>query len=580
MEKYLIFQLLTLLSRKQKISGLRLAMLAIISSLLDFLSIFVFLPLIYLILNPGFVQTNTFARTLYQRGNFNTHTSFLAVILTGILVFLIAKNLAGTWITRLKARYAFGLAHHLSFRSMRHYSQINFTQFLNADFTKELNRIINHPFEFANNLILPVLNLISETFVGLLIVTSLLIYEPPVLIILLAIIAPAMLIFHSHRKYSKKISDTLKLKYPELLKTSLRIIEGYTEIRVFGKEKYFHSKFNEVNRALTDAFVKDHVVQTTTSRVTEVIVGVIICVLITYAIATGETFQELVFLLGVFAASGFRVIPSVNKILLSLQQIRINQHVIQELKFVNSQATCHQNKFTNTRLPFERSIELRSISFAYSYGPPVLKNISLTIRKGDKIAIQGKSGGGKTTLLMLLLQFLKQTSGEILVDGKNIFDEAAWRSNIAYVPQNPYILDGTFLENIAFGIQEDDIDRSRVTRLINDLHLHDLLKQLPDGLQTVIGERGAKLSGGQRQRIALARALYIDADILLLDEITNQVHPALEREILDILHKLSKEHKTIILVTHKLPSINSFNMVCLLENGALIPHLEINPRVP
>jgi ABC-type multidrug transport system fused ATPase/permease subunit len=196
------------------------------------------------------------------------------------------------------------------------------------------------------------------------------------------------------------------------------------------------------------------------------------------------------------------------------------------------------------------------------------KNISLTIRKGERVAIMGNSGEGKTTLLLVLLRFLKETEGKMLVDGNVLVDENGWRKILGYVPQDPYIIDGTLCENVAFGIPAEEIDRSKVLQLMTDLDMNDLVQQLPNGIDSRIGERGSKLSGGQKQRLAIARALYVDADILLLDEATNQVHNSLESEIMEHLAHIAGKKKTIVMVTHKVQT-NFFDTVYLLEKGSL-----------
>ena len=157
------------------------------------------------------------------------------------------------------------------------------------------------------------------------------------------------------------------------------------------------------------------------------------------------------------------------------------------------------------------------------------------------------------------------------MDGKDIGIENynALRPIFGYVPQNPYIIDGSILENIAFGVPADEIDKERIRQLINDLDLDEIIKQLPDGLATQIGERGIKLSGGQRQRIAIARALYVDADVLLLDEITNQLDSQTEKEIVKTLEKVAQQKKTIVMITHHVDLLKHFDQVFKIENGIL-----------
>jgi HlyD family secretion protein len=183
----------------------------------------------------------------------------------------------------------------------------------------------------------------------------------------------------------------------------------------------------------------------------------------------------------------------------------------------------------------------------------------------------GKSGTGKTTLLLILLQFLTEYKGKVLLDGIEIqpANRKAWQNILGYVPQNPLLLDGTIVENIAFGIPPEEIDIKKIDQLIHDLDLDEMVKALPEGADTPIGEKGIKLSGGQRQRLSIARALYANAEILLLDEVTNQLDMNTEREILMLFEKESMSNKTILMVTHQQDLTLKFDRTIRFENGIL-----------
>lgn len=569
MDKKSFLRLTTLLTPLQKKKGIGIALLTVLGSLLDFISVATFLPLLYVIIRPESLEGNEYVKSVYHWGGFESYTVFLTSIISVVGLLLIIKNYVAWRITKAKAKYAFSLGSDLSSSTMQRYSQMNYALFPDVDFTKELNRITNYPFALSNNIVLPLLNLSSEIFVCTLIVIGLSFYNIQVVIIILVILVPAVVAFRIRKKNLESISNALKSKYPALLKNTLRMIEGFAEIRAFRKQVFFHSRFEAINKEVAKTMIKDHVAQNGTARLTEVMVSTAICILILYPIVTGQTQEQTLLLIGVFATAGFRIIPSVNRIFHALQQMRVHEHVIEELQTLTADIKTPTGEMQPSRMVFKEAIALKNISFAYPNGLSVLRNVNLEIPRGHKIAIQGKSGEGKTTLFLILLRFVKEQSGEMLVDGEYIIDENVWRSVIGYVPQNPYILDGTVLENIAFGIPLERVDRKRVVQLIHQLRLTDLINQLPDGVETIMGERGVKLSGGQRQRLAIARALYADADILLLDEITNQVHPSLEREILTILDALSKQNKTIVVITHKVPDDDFFDSVYSLENGVL-----------
>lgn len=542
--------------------------LSFINAILEFFSVAAFLPVMALIVNPNVVGTNVFVNRLYTHFQFTSHASFVIVTTIGVLVFLIVKNILSISIAKIKSNYAFSIGKELSSSALLQYLQMSYIQFSQADFTKELNRITNYPFAFANNIIIPMSNLFTEALVCLLLLTGIAFYDYKIFLILCIILLPVIALYQLRKKSLKDINDDLKQKYPLLLKNALRVIEGFTEIVSHRKQSFFYKRFQKTNEALTQAFVQDQVLQASTIRITEVIVGALICLLVVYSVTTRQTYENTLLLLGLYVGASFKLLPSVNKILHALQQMRVHEHLFEELKIYKT-STTKELSTHNQANQFKEIIALKSISFTYPNGITALYKSSLAIRKGEKVAITGKSGEGKTTVLLLLLRLLKETEGQFLVDGEPVHDEDAWRRYIGYVPQNPYILDGSILENVAFGIPPEDVDRQKVVRLLDDLELTDLVSQSTEGIDSNIGERGVKLSGGQRQRLALARALYAEADILVLDEITNQVHNALEIDIWNILDELSKQGKTIIMVTHKLPHTNFFNSIYNLEKGHL-----------
>ncbi len=567
-QKTILFRAYNLLHLHHRQKGMVIIFLLIINSIIDFFSLAFFLPLLYSIINPDFISNNELVHRVYVFFGFRSGTPFIIAFTLFIFVFILAKNLISGWIVRTKARYSFGISNDLSLRALHHYLEMNYAEFSKVDFTEELNRIASYPFAFANNIILPVTNLISEVFVTVLILTGIALYDYKVILFLFLILLPTLFLYRIRRKRLKEINHDLKEKYPLLAKYANQVVEGFSEIKAYRKETYFRERFRTMSENVTNVFIKDQIIQSSSIRLTEIIVTMMICSLVVYSIITKQQYPQTLLLLGVYTGASFRVIPSVNRILHASQQIRIHAYLIDELNvLLNSHIAPHPAAWLPCH--FHETIELKNISYAYPGRAPVLQDVSLVIPKGDKIGVTGKSGEGKTTLLLICLRLLKETGGEILVDNKLLTNERGWQKLFGYVPQNPYILDGTVAENIAFGIPSEGIDRIKVLQLIDDLDLVELSQQLPNGIDTRIGERGVMISGGQRQRLSIARALYSDVEILLLDEITNQLHPQIEMEIINLLDRLAKKGKTIIVITHKLPHTGFFDSVYRLEDGRL-----------
>lgn len=570
--------LLTLIEPGDRRKAIGIVALMILNAILDFFSLASFLPLIFLLVNPDFISSNPYISKLYGVFNFSSQSNFIITLTIGLLLLTLLKTLLNHWITKVKANFSFSIGSSLSSLMLSRFLETGYLKFTQSDFTRELNRIANLPIAFANNIIMPLANLVTEGLVFLILLFCIMLYDPRIFLLIIAILSPVGLLYRIQRKQMAKNSKEIKEKYPLSLKNALQIVEGLIDIKAAGKESFFKIKFDQISQRLANAFARDHTAQSGATRFTEVIAVLITCLIIIYSVVIGQGYQQKLLLLGIYAGASFRMIPSVNRILNSILQIKSHEYLFNELDIVAFQPK--DGDEPTVSLPFKKTIELIAVSFQYPNGVIILNNASITIHKGEKIALIGKSGTGKTTLILILLQFLKEQSGQILLDGLNSEPKnlKAWRRIFGYVPQNPYLLDGTIAENIGFGLVAEEIDAKKIEHLVKELDLEEMISQLPDGLATIIGEKGIKLSGGQRQRIAIARVIYADAEVLLFDEITNQLDTRSEQEILQTLERVASKNKTIVMITHHAHLLNRFDRVIKLENGVFLD--ESHSKIP
>ncbi|WP_292002839.1 ATP-binding cassette domain-containing protein [Chlorobium sp.] len=288
-------------------------------------------------------------------------------------------------------------------------------------------------------------------------------------------------------------------------------------------------------------------------------------------LAQDKPLDTIVPRLGLFAVATFRIMPSVNRILNVLQILKFCLPVITILDKDFSQAINKNETETNGTITFNTSIKLKNISFSYpSASEKAIDGISLSIRRGESIAFIGASGSGKSTLADILLGLLSPDEGEILVDNTEIRTNIrSWQDKIGYVPQSIYLTDDNLLRNIAFGLPDDQIDVDAVWNAIRSANLETFIKNLPDGLDTMVGERGVRLSGGQRQRIGIARALYHNPEILLLDEATSALDNETEENVMHAV-KLLRGTKTIIIIAHRLSTVEQCDYIYKLDNGKIL----------
>ena len=542
--------------------------LMILQAFLDFLNITAFFPLLALISKPDAFTTLSWLQPYIAN---YSHSELILLLTAGILIFTTLKSLIVWKITVTNSNFVYDVAHDISLRVIASQLRSGYLQYIQSDFSKEISRASNLPLAFANNIIISLTTLVSEGIVSMLIVIGIAFVNFKLVLSLLFILIPLGLIYMLNRKKIKKISDEIKVKYPESIKYALQTTEAWSEIKTNQKETYFFNRFKNVSHKLAKVFSSDHTTQVFSSRLIELFTTLITCSIIFWSVISQQEYQNTLLLLAIYVGASFRLLPSINRILNALLQIKGHEFLLDELKSAEAPQGFVGNSNNITKMYFEESILLDNISFSYPGREPLFNGIQLKIKKGEKVALIGKSGDGKTSLLLILLGILRASSGKVVVDNEELADNTnpQYGSLFSYISQQPYILDASIKENVAFGIQADEIDLNRLYEALHQAELFTLVESLPERIETQIGEKGIRLSGGQRQRLAIARALYTNREILVLDEVTNQLDKETEAEIIKTLQKIAQQNKTILMVTHHRELLPLFDRVLKLENGKL-----------
>jgi ABC-type multidrug transport system fused ATPase/permease subunit len=285
----------------------------------------------------------------------------------------------------------------------------------------------------------------------------------------------------------------------------------------------------------------------------------------------GRSVRSLLPVVGLYAAVAFRMLPSINQATIAAQRLRHAEPMITSLRRHLALERSVPQPGPMTLVPFRDCIRLERLSYRYPGGDDdVLREIDLTIPHGAAVGLIGESGAGKSTLVDVLLGLLPPTAGRVTVDGFDIqHNLRGWQDIVGYVPQAVYLLDDSIRRNVAFGVAEQVIDDGLVSRALAAAQLDEFVGSLPDGVETVVGERGVRLSGGQRQRIAIARALYLDPQVLVLDEATSALDTDTEREVMaavDALHGT----KTLIIVAHRLSTLAHCDVIHRVEGERIV----------
>ncbi|MGQ4568854.1 ABC transporter ATP-binding protein [Dermabacteraceae bacterium P9123] len=350
---------------------------------------------------------------------------------------------------------------------------------------------------------------------------------------------------------------------------SLAALRAYKEITLRHSEAYFANKYRDAALRGVEAGRIANFYSNIPRYFLEILFISAMGILLVYMFGTGKQ-GEAVGAIALLIAAGFRLLPNVGALITAVNSIRVGSH---SLGLVIKERTNYRGKLPKQhgdlrRLTFDKEIKLESVSFAYEDGEEmILEEVSLSIPHGSSVAFVGGSGAGKTTLVDLLLGLLQPTSGRILVDGKNISEQCReWQENISMVPQEVYMSGGTLKDNVLFDSVGMDGKKDHLLETLERANLSDLVAKLPDGIETLCGEGGARLSGGQRQRVGIARALYKEPSLLVLDEATSALDNETEKKITDTIDSLSG-NVTVVVVAHRLSTVKNVDQVVYLEGG-------------
>ncbi|HXG69647.1 MAG TPA: ABC transporter ATP-binding protein [Gemmatimonadaceae bacterium] len=458
-------------------------------------------------------------------------------------------------------------------------SQRLFTTYLRQPYTFHLQRnsaqlirnAISEVSQYTFSILLPGLLVLTEGLVLVGITTMLLTIEPLGAGIMGATLGAASWGFYrvtrarvAHWGEARQLHEGMRLQHLQ------QGLGGAKDVKLLGREEDFLSRYRAHN--VEGARVGS--LQATLLQFPRLwleFLGVMgLAILIITLVAQGREVGAIVPALALFAAAAFRLMPSVNRVLGAVQSLRYGVPVIdvlyRELQLDVPASGTHRA----IGHPLADRIDVSGVSFCYEGAPaPALRNVSLTIHRGETIGVIGASGAGKSTLVDVILGLLVPTSGEVRVDGEDTRRRLrGWQDQVGYVPQSVYLTDDTVRRNVAFGLADHEIDNASVQRTVRAAQLEEFVSSLPDGLETVVGERGVRLSGGQRQRIGIARALYHDPPVLVLDEATSALDTVTEQGVMQAVAAL-QGNKTILIVAHRLTTVAQCDRLYLLEHGSI-----------
>jgi len=576
------FSLFKLLNTYQKKYFILIILLGLLAALLDFASIALVIPIFSLlnsstfsdkyliILNNNFFLENFFFKFINL--DLDQKLVFFSIFL---FIFFLIKNIYLLIFHYIQNSFLFSIQKNISNRLYLISTSLSFNLLKNSN-TANLLRNITTDVEMLQKNYSSVINIILEIFLVTLFLILLMFFDFYLTIkIFLFFFIISLLFYNFSKKYNKYYGKLTKSNNRERIKNILEVFSAIKEIKILNKISFFYNKFNSSNLALCNAQKKQVVLQQSPKLFLETIFIFAIIYIIIFGVITHQSHQDLLLLLVIFVAITFKIIPSFNKILLAIQNLKYSSPTIKDLYEKFDLLNYQKYKKKKIKLTFKKKfnsqylIEFKNVSFKHDdQNNFSLKKINLKIKKGKLIAVIGESGSGKSTFLDLLLGLNTPNTGSIFYNGsdiRNFIEE--YNKNTGYVPQDPYIFNETIKTNIAMGLG-NELDLKALNYSIRSAQLSSFFRKLGKNYDYVLNEKGNNLSVGQKQRIGIARALYRDPEILILDEPTSSLDSKTAGKFYHLLNKL-KSYKTIIVATHKIDNLKLYDSVYLIKNSKL-----------
>ena len=569
------------LDKKQRKQFFFLGIVIFIGGLLETLGIGALIPTVLVVLAPGEVMTyingSTLLTNAYQFFGIKGENQLAAILLIGIITIYIVKNLFALFLAYYQTSFIAMSKAKMTSRVLREFLNRPYEAYLGADIPTVF-RLVGVDIPKSFSLIMAVLQLANEAIVAVLLFIIIVFTNWQFTLFIMVLFGGVTLFFLKVlRPVINRVGVRNHSADAQISRWRHYTVYGLKEIKVLNREDFFVKNYYE-NGKIGAQTMRTYTVLNNTPRLlveTVFIIGVFSFILL--FMTGGETDVNLTAMLGTFGVVAIRMLPSFTRINTYFSEIAFNRPAfeylyenLQEGMKTDAHVSEQKKKDRSAKLVLENEIALNHITYAY---PGTTKRIfdgaSLRVPKGKSVGIIGTSGAGKSTMVDILLGLLRATEGTITCDGRDIYENyESWLAQIGYIPQAFYLIDESIRDNIAFGIAPDEIDDERIWEVLSEAQLDDFVRELPEGLDTCVGDRGVRLSGGQRQRIGIARALYHNPEILVFDEATAALDNETEQAVMDAVNNFHGR-KTMIIIAHRLNTIAKCDIVYRVIDGRL-----------
>lgn len=565
------------LNKKQKSRVVVLIFMILIGAVLETLGVSMIYPLIEAVMMPEVFEQNAVIVWICDVLGYTQPEQFVTFMLLALIFVFIFKNLYLLLLYYVQHSFITNSQYRISRDLLKVYLNRPYEFYLNAS-TGDIMRTVYSDSTGIFNLLLQCMQFITEFMVAIFLGTYLLIIDPVMTIVMGVLLVGITLISTAFLKPRiSRIGEESRQQQSKMYKTIMQSINSVKDVKVYGKEDAFLGIYRKYGKRYYN-LARDHEVLSSVPRLAiEAFSLSGVLAYMAVMMKLGQDVQTMVPQLSAFAVAAVRLLPSASRINTYLANIAYYRPTLDYVyanvelpQHVDERAAEAKRAVTTDKLAFHDCIRVEKLYYKYPNTEKyIFENAQMEVPYGKSVGIMGPSGAGKTTVVDVILGLLKAESGTITCDGVDVMKHyGQWLANIGYISQTINMMDDTIRANIAFGVDVDDIDDTRVWQVLEEAQLADFVRGLPDGINTVIGERGVRISGGQRQRIGIARALYHDPEILILDEATSALDNDTEAAIMDAIENFHGR-KTMLIIAHRLKTIENCDMIYKVENGKI-----------
>ena len=567
-----------LLNAREKRNAAILFVLTWIGALLDVVGVGAIPAFVGVISMPERLLEFPLVRAAYDGLGMQSTDEMVMWAAGALIVIFLLKNLYLAFLAYITARYNSGRRLSISNRLFRAYLRSPYTFHLQRNTAELLRNTNSESGSVIGGVLSPLLTLAQETLTLAFVFVLLMLVEPIVTLAVFGVLGTITVVFY--RATRAKIGEYAR-ESQRHRKLSVQAVNqglgGFKDARVLGREKFFLASYSESTSFQAEADRYKAVIGALPRLFLETIAVAGMLGVSALLVAQDRPLESIIPTLTLLGVAIVRLMPSFQRVAGNVNSLKWGEKALDvvhgDLVDLDEQHREARSRLTlgASKISFEREIRFDALDYQYpGQSDHALRDVTLTIPKGASVGFVGPSGAGKTTIVDVLLGLLEPTAGRVLVDGDDVQDALrSWQRKIGYIPQSIYLTDDTIRGNVAFGMDDDEIEDAMVWAALDAAQLREMVEGLPEGLDTMVGERGVRLSGGQRQRIGIARALYHDPEVLVMDEATSALDNQTERQFVEALEQLQGSH-TLIVIAHRLSTVRNCDTLFMLDRGGLV----------